>query len=100
MTNVGSRLAWLSSHHHRLLVDASEGVNDDLTFDGLAGINDDCDGSRVEHFLTLLGLNISAGQPGAEAWMGVIPADTALISANLLHHVHELLLIDWINGLD
>jgi hypothetical protein len=63
-------------------------------------INDNSYRSRIEHLLRLLSLNICARKPRSETRMWVIPTDTTLVTTNLLHHVHELLLINWIDWFD
>lgn len=60
VTDVRSRLAGLNLLHDELFVNASERIDDDLAFDGLPGVNDDCDRSGVELLLALLGLHISS----------------------------------------
>ena len=73
MTNVAGGLTRLLAHHHCLWVDGPEGVDHNFTFDRLDGVNDYSDSARVQLFLGFLGLNIGAGEPAAETWMGVIP---------------------------
>jgi len=98
--DVGRGLTGFCTGHHSLLVDASEGVDHDFALDGLARVEHDGNSSWVDHFLTLLGHHISSGQPWPETWMRMVPADAVLVAADLLHHVHELLLVNWINGLN
>ena len=100
VANVGSCLSRLDAHHDDLWVNAAEGVDDNLTLDRLNGIYDNCNSTRVQHFLRFLSLNISTGEPRSETRMGMVPSDTHLVTTNLLHHVHELLLEDWVHRLD
>lgn len=98
--DIRGSLSWFNAHHNNLRINASEGINYYLTLDWLNGINDYGNSSWVKHFLRFLSLNISTWKPGSKTWMGVIPTNTHLISANLLHHVHELLLENGINWFD
>lgn len=82
MPQVGCSLTRLLSKHEKLWADETEGVNDDLSLDGLDGINDNCDGSRGQLLEGLLCVDIDGGQPAAEAGMGVIPADNGLRSGS------------------
>lgn len=100
MTDIGRSLARLNLSHHDLLWDGAESINHDLAFDRLDGIDDDSYSAGVELLLRLLCLHISAGEPGAKARMRMVPAYDVLVSTHLLHHIHELLLEDRINGLD
>lgn len=100
MSNMRSRLSGFSLSHHSLLIDRPKGVNDNSALDWLYGVNDDCHCSRVEHLLWLLSLDIGAREPGAKTWMRVVPPNTTLIATYLLHHVHELLLVDGIDRLN
>lgn len=43
VTNVGCSLARFATSNNSLRVDKAEGVDDDFSFDGLDGVNDDCD---------------------------------------------------------
>lgn len=99
--NVAGSLSGLCSLHRDHLVDVSEGVDHDFTFHGLDGVDDNGNSTLIEHFLTLLSLNICSRQPGAESGMRMIPSHDVLILTYLLHHVHKLLLvfrIDSFNG--
>ena len=60
MANVGSSLSGFKALHHHTLFDTAEGVNHDLTFHRLNWIHNDSHSSRIEVFLLLLSLNISA----------------------------------------
>jgi len=50
VSNIGCRLSWFTTRNHGLRVDESESVNDDFSFDGLYGIDDDGNGSGIEGF--------------------------------------------------
>lgn len=45
---VRSRLAWFLARDDGVWVDQTEGIDDDLSFDGLDRVDDNGDGSRVE----------------------------------------------------
>jgi hypothetical protein len=93
--------------HEHLGVDETEGVDDDLSFDGLDGIDDDGDSSRVElleglsvdrvrrsnreHVRSwrkkerrvetdLLRVYIDGREPATKTWVGMIPANDHLRS--------------------
>ena len=100
MTDVRGRLSWLKTSHGHFSWNRSEGIDHDLAFDRLDGVDDYGYGSLVELFLVHLCGDIGTGEPAAETWMGMVPSDDILIATDLLHHVHELLLIDWVNRLD
>lgn len=100
VTDVRGCLSWLSLWHHSLLIYGSECVDNDSAFDRLYWINYDGYCSGVKHLLRLLSLDICAWKPRSKPRMRVIPADAALVTTNLLHHVHELLLVNriyWLN---
>ena len=97
MTNIWGCLSWFSAHHHCLLIYTAECIDDYFSFYWLNRINDHSYSSWIKSFLTSLSFYICAWEPRSKTWMWVVPSDTALISANLFHHVHESLLIDWIN---
>jgi len=60
VADVRSGLTWLSACHHHGLVDGTESINNNFAFYRLHWVNDDSDCARVQHFLGLLGLDISA----------------------------------------
>jgi len=97
VTNVRGCLSWFSAHHHCLLIYTAECIDDYFSFHWLYRINDHSYSSRIESFLTSLSFYISAREPRSKTWMRMVPSDAALISAYLFHHVHEGLLIDWVN---
>ena len=74
VTEVGGGLAGFLAQHEGLRVDEAEGVDDDFAFDGLDGVDDDGDGAGGELFEGLLGVDVDAGEPAAEAGVGVVPA--------------------------
>jgi hypothetical protein len=76
------------AHHQRLRVYEAEGVDDDLAFYGLDGVDDDGDGAGGELLEGLLRVDIDRGKPAAEAGMRVVPADDRLLSAGVLA-LHE-----------
>mmetsp|Transcript_27721 Transcript_27721/g.65035 ORF Transcript_27721/g.65035 Transcript_27721/m.65035 type:complete len:332 (+) Transcript_27721:223-1218(+) len=100
MADVGGRLARLLAEHHELRVDEAEAVDDDLAPDGLDGIDYQGDGAGIQRLEARLGVDVGAGQPATEAWMGVVPTHDHLTSARLLQHVQHLGLVDRIDGLD
>jgi hypothetical protein len=56
-------LAGLAASYDSLWVDEAEGINDDLAFDGLNGVNDDGDRPRVQR-LKGLEADINKGSCG------------------------------------
>jgi len=100
MSNIRGGLPWFLAWHDCLGLDGSESVDHNFTFDWLNWIDDHTNSSWVESLLRLLGFNISSWQPASKTWMGMVPADTYLVSTHLLHHVHEFCLVNWINGLN
>jgi hypothetical protein len=64
-------------------LDESEGIDDDLAFDGLDGIDNDSDSARRELFKGLLGVDIDGGEPAAETRVRVVPADDGFRSKRL-----------------
>lgn len=75
VTQVTCALTGLLAHHKVLRIDQAESINDDLSLDGLNGIDDDSDGSRVKLLERLLSVDINGRQPAAETRMRVIPSD-------------------------
>ena len=75
MAKVGGGLPWLVAHHENLWVDQSKRIDDDFAFHGLDGINDNGDGAWCKLFEGLLGIDVDGGEPAAEAWMRMVPAD-------------------------
>lgn len=84
MTQVGCCLTGFLAHDNSLGLDESEGIDDDLAFDGLDGVNDDGDGTRRELFEGLLGVDIDGREPAAETRVRVIPANDGFWSTILL----------------
>lgn len=72
---VGGGLAGFLAHHEGLRVDETEGVDDDFAFNGLDRVHDDGDGAARQGFKGLLGVDVDGGEPTAETWMRVVPAD-------------------------
>lgn len=99
MSNVRSRLSWFNALHDCLRVYRSECINHYFTFHRLYWINDYTYCPGVEHLLRFLSLNIGSWQPATETWMWMVPSNSDLVSSDLLHHVHEFLLINRVNGL-
>jgi hypothetical protein len=60
------------AYHQSLWVDCSEGVNDDLSLDGLDGINYDGNGARIKLLEALLSIYIDAGEPATKTRVRVI----------------------------
>ena len=75
---IGRRLPRLLPQHHGLRVDEPERVDHDFAAHRLDGVDDDRDGARVERFKRLLRPDVDAGEPAAEAGVGVVPADDHL----------------------
>lgn len=78
MAQVGCTLSRLLTQHQRLRVDETEGVNDDLSLDGLYGIDDDGDSAGCQLLERLLGVDIDRGEPATETRVRVVPADNRL----------------------
>ncbi len=55
VTNVGSRLSRLVSHHDALGLNETKGINDYFSLDRLNGVHDDSHGSLMQRFKTLQG---------------------------------------------
>jgi len=100
MTNIGCGLARLSSSHHYCFINRTEGINHNFTLNRLYWINDDSDSAWVKHFLWLLGLDVGPWEPRSEPRMRMVPTNTNLVTAHLLHHLHKLLLVNWIHWLN
>mmetsp|Transcript_46170 Transcript_46170/g.143021 ORF Transcript_46170/g.143021 Transcript_46170/m.143021 type:complete len:272 (+) Transcript_46170:250-1065(+) len=98
--DVGGRLAGLLAKHQHLVVDEPEAVDDDLTLDGLYRVHHDPHGPGVQLLEALLGVDVGAREPAAEAGVGVVPAHDHLRSPRLLQHVQHLGLEDGVHGLD
>lgn len=99
VTNVRGCLSRLGLRHHRLLINGSEGVDDHSTFNRLNWVDNNGYSSWVQHFLWLLSFDICSWEPGPKTWVRVVPTYTTLVTTNLLHHLHKLLLVYWINRL-
>lgn len=69
MTQVGCALSRLLSEHEGLWVNESECINNDLTLDGLNGIDDNCNSSRCQLLKGLLCIDIDGGKPAAKTRM-------------------------------
>jgi hypothetical protein len=63
------------AQHHRLRIDETESVDDNLSFHRLYRIDDDGDGARSQLFEALLSVYIDRGEPAAEARMRMVPAN-------------------------
>jgi hypothetical protein len=55
VTNIGGGLPRLLTHHHRLRVDETEGINDDLALDRLNRVHDNSNSAFIQLLKTLLG---------------------------------------------
>ncbi len=75
MAQVRRGLTGFVAGDHRIRIDQTEGVDHNLTFDTLYGINDNGDRAFRERFKTRLCVDIDAGQPTAKARMRVIPTN-------------------------
>ena len=69
MSQIGGCLSRLVSQYHGVGVDETEGVNDNLAFHTLNGVDDYGDGAFSECLETLLCVDVDARQPTAEARM-------------------------------
>ena len=78
MAQVGRGLSGFMAEHHRVRVDESKGVDDNLALHTLNRIDDHGDGALRQRLETLLCVDIHARQPAAETRMRVIPADNHL----------------------
>lgn len=94
MTDVRGGLAWFVAHHEGLWVDQTESVNDDFSFDGLYGIDDNSDGAGCKLLERLLSVDIDRREPAAETRMRVVPAYDRLLTSRLPQHIHHLGLED------
>lgn len=61
MPQIGCSLAGLLTKHQRLWVDEAKGVDNNLTLNGLDGIDDNGNSTRSELFERLLGIDIDTG---------------------------------------
>ena len=75
VTKVGCALARLLTEHERLWVDQAKRVNDDFALDGLDGIDDNSDGTRVQLLETLLGVDVNRREPAAEPGVRMVPSN-------------------------
>jgi len=66
VADVASRLPRFLTHHHAAWVDQPEGVDHDLSLDGLDRVDNYCHGTRVQLLEGLLCVNVDAGEPAAE----------------------------------
>lgn len=83
MTEIGGGLPRFLAHHEGLRVYQPERVDDNFSFDGLDGIDDDGDSARSKLFEGLLGVNVDGGEPAAEAGVGMVPSDYCFWSFGL-----------------
>lgn len=83
MTKIGGGLSRFLAHHEGLRVDKAEGIDDNLSFDGLYRINNDGNGARSELFEGLLGVDVDRGEPAAEAGVGMIPTHHCFLSVEM-----------------
>lgn len=72
------------AEHDGLRVDEAEGIDHDFAFNGLNGVDDDGDSAGSKLFEGLLGIDVYAGEPAAEARMGVVPANNGFGSVAVL----------------
>mmetsp|Transcript_120 Transcript_120/g.157 ORF Transcript_120/g.157 Transcript_120/m.157 type:complete len:260 (+) Transcript_120:259-1038(+) len=100
MSHVAGGLPGFLSKHHELWIDEPETVDDDLSLDGLYGIDDERDGSGVERLKAVLCVDVSGGEPASESWMGMVPSNHHFSSARLLEHVEHFGLEYRIDGFD
>mmetsp|Transcript_9898 Transcript_9898/g.15865 ORF Transcript_9898/g.15865 Transcript_9898/m.15865 type:complete len:221 (+) Transcript_9898:722-1384(+) len=100
MSNVARGLTRFLSQHHKLRIDQTEAVNDDLSFDGLDGVHNQGDSSAIESLKGGLCVDISRRKPATKPRMGVIPSYDHFRSSRLLQHVQHFCLKDGIHGLD
>jgi len=100
MPNIGRSLPGLKTLHDHSGLNRSESIDDNLALDGLNRVDDDTDRLRIQHLLRLLRLHISARQPASKPGMRVVPPNADLVPPDLLHHVHEFLLVHWIHSLN
>ena len=75
VAEVGGGLPGLLAQHEELGGDETECVDHDFAFDGLDGVDDDGDGAGGELLEGLLCVDVHAGEPAAEAGVGVVPAN-------------------------
>lgn len=78
VTDVRGRLTWLLACHESLWVDEAESIDDDLAFDGLDWVHDDCYCAWVELLERLLCVDINGREPASETWMGMVPSNHGL----------------------
>jgi hypothetical protein len=71
-------------------VDEAEGVDDNFAFDGLDGVDDDGNSTRGELLKGLLGVDIDAGEPAAEARVRVVPSNDCFGSDRPLARIHSM----------
>mmetsp|Transcript_687 Transcript_687/g.1083 ORF Transcript_687/g.1083 Transcript_687/m.1083 type:complete len:265 (+) Transcript_687:399-1193(+) len=89
MSNIRSSLPGRLTKHHELRVDKPKAVNDDLSLDGLNGIDNECNSSRVKSLKRRLRIDVGGREPAPESRMGVIPAHDHFASSCLLQHVEH-----------
>lgn len=82
VTEIGCALTGLLAQYEGLRVYEAEGVDDDFSFDGLDGVDDDGDGAGGELFEGLLRVDVDGGEPAAETGVGVVPAYYCFWSAH------------------
>lgn len=80
MAQVRSCLPGFLAHNDSLGLDKTESIDDDLTLDGLNGIDDDGDGAGCQLLKRLLSVDIDGREPAAKTGVGVIPANNSFRS--------------------
>lgn len=107
------------THNDGLWLDESEGINDNLAFNGLNRIDDHSYSAGGKLLKRLLGVDIDGRKPAPESRMRVIPTDNGFRSiqtndlstlqfnrtekslpSSLPQHIHHLGLKNRIHGLD
>lgn len=98
--DVRCRLTGLLASEDCMRVNEPEGVNDDLSFDGLNGVDHDRDRTRREGLERLLGVDIDTRQPTAKSWVGVIPPHDRFRPSGLFQHFEHSRLENVIDRFD
>ncbi|BAS99375.1 Os06g0703700, partial [Oryza sativa Japonica Group] len=81
-----------AAEHHRHVVDEAERVHDHLPLDALHRVDHHGDGARVQLLEALLRGHVGAGEPAAEAGVGVVPPHHHLRPPRLPEHLQHLAL--------
>ena len=119
MAQIRSGLTRLMSKHHRVRVDQTKRINDNLAFHTLNGIDHDGYCPLGQRLKTLLSVDVHARQPAAKTRMRMVPADHHLwtsvaeirsyiwiqkvyyyyfkLPASLFKHVQHFCLKHWIH---